>query len=83
MFSSRLQEDRWLNVEVGDIIKLENNEFVTVRVEPPRLLSARWGLQILSCRPKWPVLSARTPGGGDTVQGSPACSCGCPPNALP
>lgn len=27
--NGRLQEDRWLNVEVGDIIKLENNEFVT------------------------------------------------------
>uniref|UniRef100_A0A670IXL4 Phospholipid-transporting ATPase n=1 Tax=Podarcis muralis TaxID=64176 RepID=A0A670IXL4_PODMU len=31
-FSSSLKDDLWLNVEVGDIIKLENNNFVTADV---------------------------------------------------
>jgi len=30
MFSNRLKSEKWMNVQVGDIIKLENNEFVTV-----------------------------------------------------
>nr|XP_020656339.1 phospholipid-transporting ATPase ID-like isoform X1 [Pogona vitticeps]XP_020656340.1 phospholipid-transporting ATPase ID-like isoform X1 [Pogona vitticeps] len=29
LVNGSLKEDRWLNVEVGDIIKLENNNFVT------------------------------------------------------
>ncbi|XP_053154211.1 phospholipid-transporting ATPase ID-like isoform X3 [Hemicordylus capensis] len=29
LIDGSLKEDRWLNVEVGDIIKLENNNFVT------------------------------------------------------
>ncbi|XP_054843021.1 phospholipid-transporting ATPase ID-like isoform X3 [Eublepharis macularius] len=29
LLNGRLKADRWLNVEVGDIIKLENNDFVT------------------------------------------------------
>lgn len=27
----RLQNEKWMNVRVGDIIKLENNQFVAVR----------------------------------------------------
>lgn len=27
----RLQKEKWMNVRVGDIIKLENNQFVAVR----------------------------------------------------
>lgn len=26
----RLRSEKWMNVQVGDIIKLENNQFVTV-----------------------------------------------------
>ena len=29
-FPCRLKEQKWMNVQVGDIIKLENNNFVTV-----------------------------------------------------
>ncbi|KYO35829.1 hypothetical protein Y1Q_0024441 [Alligator mississippiensis] len=29
LINSRLKEDKWMNVQVGDIIKLENNNFVT------------------------------------------------------
>lgn len=29
--SLRLQNEKWMNVRVGDIIKLENNQFVAVR----------------------------------------------------
>lgn len=29
-FSGRLRSEKWMNVQVGDIIKLENNQFVTV-----------------------------------------------------
>lgn len=29
-FSCRLKDEKWMNVQVGDIIKLENNNFVTV-----------------------------------------------------
>lgn len=28
----RLQNEKWMNVRVGDIIKLENNQFVAVSV---------------------------------------------------
>lgn len=28
--SARLRSEKWMNVQVGDIIKLENNQFVTV-----------------------------------------------------
>uniref|UniRef100_A0A452IUF9 Phospholipid-transporting ATPase n=1 Tax=Gopherus agassizii TaxID=38772 RepID=A0A452IUF9_9SAUR len=28
-FSCRLKDDKWMNIQVGDIIKLENNNFVT------------------------------------------------------
>lgn len=28
--SNRLRTEKWMNVQVGDIIKLENNQFVTV-----------------------------------------------------
>lgn len=31
-----LQQEQWMNVRVGDIIKLENNQFVAVRGQPPR-----------------------------------------------
>lgn len=31
-----LQQEQWMNVRVGDIIKLENNQFVAVRDQPPR-----------------------------------------------
>lgn len=30
-----LQQEQWMNVRVGDIIKLENNQFVAVRDQPP------------------------------------------------
>lgn len=30
MVSNRLKSEKWMNVQVGDIVKLENNEFVTV-----------------------------------------------------
>uniref|UniRef100_A0A8C9HIR2 Phospholipid-transporting ATPase n=1 Tax=Piliocolobus tephrosceles TaxID=591936 RepID=A0A8C9HIR2_9PRIM len=30
LFSYRMKEDKWMNVQVGDIIKLENNQPVTV-----------------------------------------------------
>lgn len=33
IFSVRLRNETWMNVQVGDIIKLENNKFVTVSVE--------------------------------------------------
>lgn len=29
-----LQKEKWMNVTVGDIIKLENNQFVAVRHLP-------------------------------------------------
>ncbi|KAJ7335113.1 hypothetical protein JRQ81_013054 [Phrynocephalus forsythii] len=32
LVNGSLKEDRWLNVKVGDIVKLENNNFVTVRL---------------------------------------------------
>lgn len=32
-FFVRLKEEKWMNVQVGDIIKLSNNEFVTVSME--------------------------------------------------
>lgn len=31
LFFFRLQKEKWMNVRVGDIIKLENNQFVAVR----------------------------------------------------
>lgn len=30
MFCVRLRNEKWMNVHVGDIIKLQNNDFVTV-----------------------------------------------------
>lgn len=33
IFSRRLRTEKWMNVQVGDIIKLENDQFVTVSVE--------------------------------------------------
>lgn len=32
----RLKKEKWMNVQVGDIIKLENNEFVTVSINTPQ-----------------------------------------------
>lgn len=29
-----LQQEQWMNVRVGDIIKLENNQFVAVSLAP-------------------------------------------------
>lgn len=34
-FSCRLKDEKWMNVQVGDIIKLENNNFVTVSSVSP------------------------------------------------
>lgn len=34
-FCGRLKKEKWMNVQVGDIIKLENNEFVTVSINTP------------------------------------------------
>lgn len=31
--SARLRSEKWMNVQVGDIIKLENNQFVTVSMK--------------------------------------------------
>lgn len=33
--SNRLKSEKWMNVQVGDIVKLENNEFVTVSYSRP------------------------------------------------
>lgn len=33
-FSFRLKKDKWMNVQVGDIIKLENDHPVTVSISP-------------------------------------------------
>lgn len=35
MVSNRLKSEKWMNVQVGDIVKLENNEFVTVSYSRP------------------------------------------------
>jgi len=32
VFVLRLQNEKWMNVKVGDIIKLENNQFVAVSI---------------------------------------------------
>lgn len=32
-FSGRLKNEKWMNVQVGDIIRLENDQFVTVGLE--------------------------------------------------
>jgi hypothetical protein len=29
----RLRSEKWMNVQVGDVIKLENNQFVTVSTD--------------------------------------------------
>ena len=33
MFVHSLQKEKWMNVKVGDIIKLENNQFIAVSIE--------------------------------------------------
>ncbi|TTD18128.1 Phospholipid-transporting ATPase ID [Bagarius yarrelli] len=38
-----LQKQKWMNVTVGDIIKLENNQFVAVRNPPLRCLLTKLG----------------------------------------
>lgn len=35
VFYDRLRNEKWMDVEVGDIIKLQNNQFVTVRTDMP------------------------------------------------
>lgn len=39
----RLRSEKWMNVQVGDIIRLENNQFVTVS-EP----EVTWGNRLIS-----------------------------------
>lgn len=34
LFLCSLRQEQWMNVRVGDIIKLENNQFVAVSVAP-------------------------------------------------
>lgn len=40
-----LRQEQWMNVRVGDIIKLENNQFVAVSVAPRRARSRVGGTQ--------------------------------------
>uniref|UniRef100_A0A4W5PDH4 Phospholipid-transporting ATPase n=1 Tax=Hucho hucho TaxID=62062 RepID=A0A4W5PDH4_9TELE len=45
LIDGELRSEKWMDVQVGDIIKLENNQFVTVRLE----VSAEGQRNILKC----------------------------------
>lgn len=45
----RLQNEKWMNVKVGDIIKLENNQFVAVSIHYCMTQIRITHIEVLTC----------------------------------